>query len=191
MGTDSDHDFEIKNRELRRQNRRYRELIEILSSQAGILREKLDRAGLLSIPHRVFESLAQGPEPSNRPLKQTPIALEAAPTPLKPPLGWKCLAADGGFVRLGFTLFGMDREQIANAVDAIERRQLRSRNFAPVFVTDLPWFEAFRERGYVVEYIPPAFTQATEQPSAEHAYLEQRLELIKVKWGLSSYVDLS
>jgi hypothetical protein len=83
------------------------------------------------------------------------------------------------------------REAIEEAAAKVEQRQLRTRDFAPLFVTDSPVFDVFRRRGWVVEYIPPPIAQTNDPRSPKYAYLERRLELIKAKWNLSSFVDMS
>lgn len=178
-------------RELRRENLRFRELIELLSSQVEILRNRLSPSGADTSSRRLFESFAPVPAPQLGPVKKARIKTKSRPTPLNPPPGWKCLTIDRKAVRLGFTLFGMTREAIEEAVAKVEQRQLRTRDFAPLFVTDSLVFDVFRRRGWVVEYIPPAIAQATDPRSPEYAYFERRLEFIKAKWNLSSFVDMS
>jgi hypothetical protein len=79
---------------------------------------------------------------------------------------------------------------VEEAVEAIEKRQVRSRDFTPVFVTDSPDLAPFRDRGYVVEYIPPSITSDGKENRAQRQYLRARFELIEAKWGLGNLVDL-
>ncbi|MCP4903186.1 MAG: hypothetical protein GY906_40000 [bacterium] len=190
MDTELEQDLRNKNRELRRENRRYRELIETLSSQADLLRQRLESAELTASSQRVFESFAES-TPLRLPLRKVSCSAAPLPAPLAPPPGWKCLTVNRNAVRLGFTLFGTTRKQVKEAVDKIEQRQLRSRDFVPIFATDLLAFDVFRSRGYVVEYVAPAIATATNPKSAEGAYRQRRLDLIKAKWNLNSFVDLS
>jgi hypothetical protein len=191
MKSELEQRLRIANRELRRENLRFRELIELLSSQAEIIRNRLSPGGADTSSRHLFESFAPVSAPELRPVRKALIKAKNLPTPLNPPPGWKCLTVDRKAVRLGFTLFGMTREAVEAAVAKIEQRQLHTRDFAPLFVTDSPVFDIFRSRGWVVEYVPPQIAQATDPRSPEYAYLDRRLELIKAKWNLSSFVDMS
>jgi len=104
--------------------------------------------------------------------------------------GWRCLAAERPRFRIGFKLFGANDHDAERAVELVERRQIRSRDFAPVFVTDLADLEPFRRRGYVVEFLPKTVTRAAGGSPDVERYLKRRLELIKAKWGLRDLVDL-
>jgi hypothetical protein len=191
MKSELEQRLRTTNRELRRENLRFRELIELLSSQAEILRNRLSPDGADTSSRRLFESFASVPAPELGPVRRARIKAKSLPTPLNPPPGWKCLTVDRKAVRLGFTLFGVTREAIEEAAAKVEQRQLRTRDFAPLFVTDSPVFDVFRRRGWVVEYIPPPIAQTNDPRSPKYAYLERRLELIKAKWNLSSFVDMS
>ena len=191
MKSELEQRLRSKNRELRRENLRFRELIELLSSQAEILRNRLSPDGADTSSRRLFESFAPVRPQELGPVRKARIKAKDLPIPLDPPPGWKCLTVDRKAVRLGFTLFGMTREAIEDAVAKVEQRQLRTRDFAPLFVTDSLVFDVFRRRGWVVEYIPPPIARATDPRSPEYAYLEGRLELIKAKWHLSSFVEMS
>jgi hypothetical protein len=189
---------------LRAQNRRYRELIQSLSSTAEILRARLKEAQPKSPEIHAFETFTRAPgatedltiespgkKGSLRPTGQNPqheTTVELRP--LVPTPGWKCLAVDRPQIRIGFTLFGMTPGNVEEAVEAIEKRQVRSRDFTPVFVTDSSDLAPFRDRGYVVEYVPPLFTSNGKENRAQRQYLRARLELIEAKWGLGNLVDL-
>ena len=189
---------------LRAQNRRYRELIQNLSSTTEILRVRLDDAGPKPRELRAFEWFGRGPGATADPVtgspgKKEPIQLsDKSPQhettddlkPLVPIPGWKCLAVEQPQIRIGFTLFGMNPDNVEEAVEAIEQRQVRSRDFTPVFVTDSPNLAPFRDRGYVVEYIPSSITSNGRKNRAHRHYLRARLELIEAKWGLGNLVDL-
>ena len=86
---------------------------------------------------------------------------------------------------------GTDRERIAEAVVRVEERQLRDRDFIPVFITDTTAFEIFRLRGHAFEHIPPFIAAAPRNRRAERRYYRRRLELIRAKWSLREIVDLS
>ncbi len=118
-------------------------------------------------------------------------ALRCGFRPLEPSPGWRCLSAHGAPIRLGFNLIGMDTAHVTTAVENIEQRQLRDRDFIPVFITDMTDFEVFRFRGYVFEYVPASIARAPKNRRAERHYLKKRLELIKAKWNLRDIIDLS
>jgi len=189
---------------LRAQNRRYRELIQNLSSTNEILRTRLKETQQRPPVLRAFETFGKGRkssaepatgspgtkesihQPGQNPQHQTKVELESlVPTP-----GWKCLAVDQPQIRIGFLLFGMTPENIQEAVEAVEQRQVRSRDFTPVFVTDIPDLAPFRARGYVVEFVPPSITSKGKKSRAHRHDLQARLELIEEKWGLDNLVDL-
>ena len=189
---------------LRAQNRRYRELIQNLSSTNEILRTRLNEAQPRPPEIRAFETFGRGWEPtaelatgspgkkgSIHPTGQNPeheIGVE--PKSLVPTPGWKCLAVDQPQIRIGFLLFGMTPENVEEAVEAVEQRQVRSRDFSPVFVTDISDLAPFRDRGYVVEYVPPSITLNGKRNRAHRDDLRTRLEFIEAKWGLDNLVDL-
>ena len=108
--------------------------------------------------------------------------------PLTPNPGWKCLAVNTPQIRIGFTLFGMTAEKVEETVREIEHRQVRIRDFTPVFITDSPDLEPFRIRGYVVEYLPASIT--SNHGRDQRRYLRDRIELITAKWDLGKIVDL-
>lgn len=190
--------------QLRAQNRRYRELIQSLASTTEILRARLKDAHPKPPELRAFETFGRGrgttadlttgspgkKEPihstDQNPKPETRVELK----PLVPNPGWKCLAVDRPQIRIGFTLFGMTPGDVEEAVEAIEQRQVRSRDFTPVFVTDSSDLAPFRDRGYVVEYVPPSITSNGKRNQAQRQYLRVRLELIEAKWGLGNLVDL-
>jgi len=76
-------------------------------------------------------------------------------------------------------------------VENVEQRQLRDRDFIPVFITDMTDFEIFRFRGYVFEHVPASISRVPKNRRAESRYLKQRLELIKAKWNLRDIIDLA
>jgi hypothetical protein len=92
---------------------------------------------------------------------------------------------------MGFGILGLDPDGVEEAISKVEERQLRERDFIPVFVTDSSDFSVFRSRGYVFEYIPPSIASATSHQRTKRRLLKDRLELIKAKWNLHDIVDLS
>jgi hypothetical protein len=192
--------LEAEIRHLRAQNRRYRELIQSLTSLATILRGRLERSGLGPREIRVFERFAERriPPPQRtdgerpRHEKATPPGeRKESPRPLSPMPGWRCLATDRPRFRIGFKLFGVTADDAERAVELVERRQVRSRDFTPVFVTDLMDLEPFRCRGYVVEYLPRTVAHPPHDRESGQRDLERRLDRITAKWGLSDLVDLT
>lgn len=189
---------------LRVQNRRYRELIQNLSSVVEILRHRLESLQPSSPEHHAFEQIDgdKGPPPVvRRHASGVARVLRTVfgPTqqnshddlnPLTPKPGWKCLAVDQPQIRIGFTLLGMTPEAVEEAVQEVERRQIRNRDFTPVFVTDSSDLGPFRARGYVVEYLPASVTSGARLSRNDRRYLRDRIELITAKWGLGKVVDL-
>jgi hypothetical protein len=187
---------------LRIQNRRYRELIQNLSSIIDLMRNRIERIqkktrelsafedfGLVS--RQLRELLAVDTRSAAR--RETRTADQGNANDLKPLVpnpGWKCLAVDEPQIRIGFTLFGMNAEAIEEAVEVVEYRQVRSRDFTPVFITDNADLRPFRIRGYVVEYISDSITGNSTGNRDLDRYLSARLELIKAKWGLGELGDL-
>jgi len=192
-------------RKLRTQNARLRELVELLSSRIDLLSQRAGRHSDAARAIVVTETFADHTPP--RPQSAGGLEIDGdgySPVrdcgwfpwfdggipPLDPNPGWKCQSSHDAPVRVGFKLFGADREQIERIVERVEQRQLRHRGFIPVFVTDTTDFEAFRSRGYVFEHIPSVITQSSPNGRAERRYLRRRLDLIKAKWGVGELVDL-
>jgi hypothetical protein len=190
------------NRLLRTHNRRYREIIQNLSSRVSIL--EAQRA--LSHPGApVLEAFETFGSPSRsqgakvEDLSRTYSLKSWGPNVLPPPSelnalvpnpGWRCLAVDRPQLRIGFTLFGMTEQEIEETVAVVEQKQVRSRDFVPVFVTDRTDLAPFRSRGYVVELVPRSLTQKRRELAASPMGLSQRLEHIESKWGLHKLLDL-
>jgi len=193
-------------RQLRIQNARLRELVELLASRTALLRQRVESSTEATTVISAFETFASASMPrpgfTRRSLEDVP---GFSPTrdcdwfplfdhgfePLDPNPGWKCLSAQHAPVRLGFLLFGMEHDRIEQIVQKVEQRQLRQRDFIPIFVTDSTDFGPFRTRGYVFEHIPAAIVQSPGNRRAERRYLRRRLELIKSKWGIGELVDLA
>jgi len=204
--TDSDSDKLLRDEIvlLRAQNRRYRELIQSLSSTTDVLRTLLKKAQPRPPELRAFESFGQGLRPTAELATGSPGKKESTHTTglspehetkeglksLVPTPGWKCLAVDQPQIRIGFLLFGMTPENVEEAVEAVEQRQARSRDFSPVFVTDNPDLAPFRDRGYVVEYVSSSITLNGKRKRPHRDDLRTRLEFIEAKWGLDKLVDL-
>jgi hypothetical protein len=201
--TSDDHQQDLIDH-LRTQNRKYRELIQNLSSVVEIIRSRL---GDLQPPTSCIQAFEDfdgdreipiiTPSPPSaakrilrRVFRQSRKANPAEIRPLVPRPGWKCLAVDEPRIRIGFTLFGMTAGVVEKAVDEVERRQVRTRDFTPVFVTDCPNLKPFRIRGYVVEYIPASITSRALKKPDRRRYLTKRIEFISSKWGLERIVDL-
>lgn len=190
-----------------RENQRFRERLELMASQNYQLRERVkDSTG--SPPEVVsFEEIrsleqenSQGAvEPRWKSTCCKPDfyfsewfpAFQNGIAPLKPAPGSRCLTAHRAPIRIGFRIFGLDSEMLDQQVTAVEDRQLRERDFIPVFVTDCSDFSTFRRRGYVFEYIPPTIANATSSRRSLRRILNDRLTLIKAKWDLIDIVDLT
>ena len=190
-----------------RENRRFRERIELLASQNHHFRERIREVGETAPEARAFEEIESPtrpgehelPEPS-RPNRGRQLewyqagwfpTFENGIAPLDPSPGLRCLTAVRAPIRMGFLLFDMDGPGMEEAVSKVEERQLRERDFIPVFVTDTGDFRVFRSRGYVFEYIPPSIANASSNQRTKRRILKDRLELIMAKWNLSDIVDLS
>jgi len=187
------------------QNNRLREVIEALASRSQLQRRKSSQQSS-TIRIDAFEEFATRPTPRLK-MSRTGFGGSSAQTvlqdntwfpalrcgfrPLEPSPGWRCLSAQDAPIRLGFNLIGMDAAQVGTAVENVEQRQLRDRDFIPVFITDMTDFEVFRFRGYVFEYVPASVSRAPKNRHAERRYLKQRLDLITAKWNLRDIIDLS
>jgi hypothetical protein len=188
------------------QTNRMREIIELLSTRLSII-ESRDRDRAQGRPPTESFPTFKDPEPPRvrYPSRgnyefwdpESPIAgtwittTRSSLRPLDPPPGWRCFTGNRVGLRIGFTVFGMTTDEIDEVVSKVEERQLSSRDFIPVFVSDNDDFEVFRSRGYVFEYVPKVFSRCRSNQRAERRYLKQRLDIITAKWGLSELVDLS
>lgn len=205
MNKANGRDLERRVARLKGQNDRLRELIEMLAGRSA-LAGRSDSAAGTATEIKGFEVFAPfeeqrmtsprsgigpaSPETIIHDNRWFPVYGQEV-KPLDPSPGWRCLAAHGAQIRLGFDLRGIDEDLIESAVVEIEERQLSDRDFIPVFITDSPDFDVFRFRGYVFEYVPAAISRAPAKHRAECRYLKQRLELIKAKWNLRDIIDLS
>ena len=198
----SDDSKEEKISRLGAENRRYRELIQNLSSAVGLLRQRLESLQPSAPEIHPFENIddeKKAPAVCHPRGSKTARAIRSVfrrakseasgdLRPLTPNPGWKCLAVNTPQIRIGFTLFGMTAEKVEETVREIEHRQVRIRDFTPVFITDSPDLEPFRIRGYVVEYLPASIT--SNHGRDQRRYLRDRIELITAKWDLGKIVDL-
>jgi len=181
---------------------RFRQTVELLASQVQLLRARLAASGGLPPEVLSFERLESRrlPKLDARRLSgrgagggagrdwEPPFG--AALAPLDPVPGLRCLTAHRAPVRVGFTLFGLGAAEVETAVGTVEERQLRARDFIPVFVTDTGELGAFRLRGYVCEQLPESLTRAALRDETARRYLLERLALIRAKWGLKTLAAL-
>jgi len=190
-----------------RENRRFRERIEVLASQNYHLRERSKESGVFPPEVTAFEEIESAlrpageaiPEPKPSKRDQTwnfhamswlPV-FEGGVRPLDPSPGMRCLTAPRAPIRIGFCLFGSNLEHIEEAVAKVEERQLRDRDFIPIFVTDNGDFREFRSRGYVFEYIPASIANSSKKQRSKRRVLKDRLDLIRAKWNLRDIIDLT
>ena len=187
------------------QNNRLREVIEALASRSQN-QGRDSSQGSSTVRIDAFEEFA-APRTPRLKMSRTGFGGSSAQTvlqdniwfpalrcgfrPLEPSPGWRCLSGQDAPIRLGFNLIGMDAAQVGTAVENVEQRQLRDRDFIPVFITDMTDFEIFRFRGYVFEHVPASISRVPKNRRAESRYLKQRLELIKAKWDLRDIIDLA
>ena len=190
-----------------RENRRFRERIENLASQNHHLRDRIKEAGQSPPEISAFEEIGSPMrpgeesvlEPRQRQTSRKPEwqlaswfpVFEDGIAPLDPSPGLRCLTAVRVPIRIGFQLFGLDSDRVEEAVSKVETRQLRERDFIPIFVTDNSDFSVFRSRGYVFEHIPSSIANAKKDQRSKRRILKQRLEFIKAKWDLRDIIDLS
>jgi len=190
-----------------RENRRFRERIEVLASQNHHLRERVRKATEHPPEATAFEVIESCSRPRDLappetrragmgPLLQWYAAdwfpvFENRISPLDPSPGFRNLTSHRVPIKMGFQLFGLSNANIEKVVSKVEERQLRDRDFIPVFVTNNCDFGVFRSRGYVFEYIPSSIANSPENQKSKRHILKDRLELIKAKWNLSDIVDLS
>jgi hypothetical protein len=110
--------------------------------------------------------------------------------PLWPNVGFANYGIDRSNTRVvGFAVFGMDEADLEEAVKFVEDNQRRSRDFVPLFLTDSGAIGSFRKRGYSYEYFPRHGVTRANGPTIR-AYAENRLELIRRKWGLAGIITL-
>jgi hypothetical protein len=193
------------NRALRVQNARLREVVELLASRLAVV-DSRNRSAERPIELRVFEEFAEvaAPRPRSLPSSSRRVSnfqpvrdndfFPAFPSPIQaldPSPGWRCLSENEAPLRIGFTLFGLKPDEVEERVATVESRQLRDRDFLPLFITDVESFDSFRSRGYTFEYIPRTITASPRSMRSERRYLEARLELIRSKWRLRDLVDLA
>ena len=106
---------------------------------------------------------------------------------LAPPAGFACYALNGAEVAaIAFAVFGLEGDALTLAIDRIVERQVASRNFVPLFLTDCSEHEAFRRRGYAFEYFPKALYGSL----ADSVAFEEKLFVAWKKWNLGSLIDL-
>lgn len=111
-------------------------------------------------------------------------------TALWPNVGFGNYALDRSKTKvIGFALFGMNDEDLEDAVKFVEDNQRRTRDFVPLFLTDATTISCFRKRGYSYEYFPRHRLTRTNAPVLRQ-YAEARLDLVRRKWGLVGIVTL-
>lgn len=110
--------------------------------------------------------------------------------PLWPNVGFANYALDrSGAKVIGFAVFGMDEQDLEDAVKFVEDSQRRTRDFVPLFLTDATAIGSFRKRGYSYEYFPRHRLSRSNAPVLRE-YAEARLDLVRRKWGLVGIVTL-
>lgn len=110
--------------------------------------------------------------------------------PLWPNVGFGNYALDRSSAKvIGFAVFGMNDDDLEDAVRFVEDNQRRTRDFVPLFLTDATTISSFRKRGYSYEYFPPHRLTRANAPMLRE-YAEARLDLARRKWGLAGIVAL-
>ncbi|MCW5713422.1 MAG: hypothetical protein KIT43_02740 [Bauldia sp.] len=110
--------------------------------------------------------------------------------PLWPNVGFANYALDrSGAKVIGFAVFGMNDQDLEDAVKFVEDNQRRTRDFVPLFLTDATTIASFRKRGYSYEYFPSHRLTRSNAPVLRE-YAEARLDLVRRKWGLAGIVTL-
>ena len=177
-----------------------RETIELLSRKVETLERRLASTAGIKRGIRTREIRYVGAWPQWRrmtadtpstPNGRLPLTVKAPA--LRPHPGNSCLTLkNSGYRLLGLGAFQMSDERLAGIVSYFARWQRQAMNFVPVFVTDSLRFDLFRRHGFVFEYIPGPNDRAELQGSRSwEAYVADRLDLIRRKWGLAEIVNLS
>jgi hypothetical protein len=111
--------------------------------------------------------------------------------PLVPNAGWRNFSLQGKTDKvIGVSVCGLPREGVERAIALVAAQQTAQRDFVPVFVTDLPDFEVFREHGYVFEYFPAAARRGRPDDAQDwERYAAERRALITQKWGIDRVVS--
>jgi hypothetical protein len=118
-----------------------------------------------------------------------PTARQPA-NPLWPNVGFANYAMDRSSAKVvAFAVFGLDDDDLDEAVRFVEDSQRRTRDFVPIFLTDSPAITAFRKRGYSYEYFPRHRMTRTNAADMRR-YAEGRLEMVRRKWGVAGVVTL-
>lgn len=109
---------------------------------------------------------------------------------LRPNAGWAAYAlTQSGTGVIGFSLCGLSSGEVEAGIEMVAATQRRTRNFIPLFLTDQPDLAPFRNRGFVVEYLPAtAPSYVSDERWAE--YIAARRAFLLRKWNLARIVDI-
>ena len=194
-----------ESRRAMRQANRFREIIELLSVRERCLTRALQAAAGATGASGAAEAF-EGAAPADR-ASELPPRLDARAAawprvasrlpvfparlqPLAPTPGWVSFSRHRAPLRIGFLVGGMSAAEVEEAVAEVEMRQVRQRDFIPVFITDGTDMLPFLSRGYVAEAVPsPAARRRSGGPDTSR-YWRARIELIRSKWALDDVVDL-
>lgn len=189
-----------KLRERLQQEARERAVLE------SALRRLVERAGLTSDTTVIDHDLA-APDGQAQPRREVdddapraPAAVfgafwsrrAAASLPaLVPTPGRACYAARNRATKVvGIVAVGRNRDQLAELLATVARKQVDRPDFTPIFFTDSTAFDLFREHGFVFEYLP-AEELRTRGAAAWEEYAAVRLSHARATWGITGMIEAS
>jgi hypothetical protein len=92
-----------------------------------------------------------------------------------------------GRIRILVLMIGLEVDVLRDSV-ASQAATLRSRGREPIFVTDQPCIEVFREQNVVVEILPGAAMLRESDHARYEIYIAGKLESIRESWLISEEV---
>ncbi len=106
---------------------------------------------------------------------------------LRPNPGWEFCGVGSSPNVIGFSLCGMNIEEIEKAVELVSSAQRQKPTFVPIFLTDCPDLGVFRRHGYVAEYLPDPAIGAEQLVRRPY----DRGRLIERKWNISRVLEFN
>ncbi len=92
-------------------------------------------------------------------------------------------------IRILVLMIGLEVDVLRGSV-ASHTAKFRARGREPIFVTDQPCFEVFREQNVVVEILPSAAMLRENDSTQYEIYITGKLESIRESWLISEEVSI-
>jgi hypothetical protein len=106
--------------------------------------------------------------------------------PLIPNPGYLCATtARSRLAVVAVSVFGREGGDLERVITLVSSQQHKTKNFAPVFLTDTSRHHPFHRHGYPFAYFPTRIYGSPEQ-----ALTSSKYRLLARKWGFVSYLDL-